>query len=154
MRGNPWWRERFNRFGAKITAPREVVLDVLHRTDEHLSASDIYIRAHSANPSIGLTTVYRTLDMLTSMGIVHKFDFGDGKARFELANNPEGKGHHHHLVCLKCRKIIDYADFMDEEIEYLKKTEEGLAEKYNFQIVDHIIRFYGICSDCQVNKSK
>lgn len=152
MRGRPWWYNRFENSGARLTQPREVIIDVLHANEGHLSASDIYIQAHENNPTIGLTTVYRTLDMLTQMGIVQKFDFGDGKARFELANNPDGKGHHHHLVCLECKRIIDYSDMVEEEKDFLKKIERQLEEKYNFSILDHFIRFHGVCNECQRKK--
>jgi len=135
--------------GARITAPREVVLDILHETDDHVSAADVYVKAHSVNPNIGLTTVYRTLDMLTQMGIVQKFDFGDGKARYELVNNPGGKKHHHHLVCLKCKAIIDYTEFIDDEIEFIDKTQGKLSKKYDFDITDHAISFFGLCTRCR-----
>ena len=149
MHGNPWWYQRFRNFGARVTQPREIVINILNNTEGHLSASDIYVQAHQQNPSIGLTTVYRPLDILTQMGIVQKFDFGDGRARFELAGSPDGKGHHHHLVCLKCKRIIDYSDMMKEEKDFLKKLEKELEEKYDFSIMDHMIRFHGICSECR-----
>lgn len=152
MHGRPWWYNRFENFGARLTQPREIIIDILHTNESHLSAAEIYIQAHESNPSIGLTTVYRTLDMLTQMGIVQKFDFGDGKARFELTNNPEGKGHHHHLVCLECKRIIDYSDMVEEEKDFIKKIESQLEKKYNFTIMDHLIRFHGICGDCRKKK--
>ncbi|MBN2160126.1 MAG: transcriptional repressor [Spirochaetes bacterium] len=144
-----WWQDRFHDIGARITAPREIVIAVLQETDDHMSASDVYIRAHKINPSIGLTTVYRTLDMLTQLGIVQKFDFGDGKARFELVNNPGGKKHHHHLICMNCKTIVDYTEFLDEELEFINKTQEKLSKKYNFKITDHAISFYGYCDQCR-----
>jgi Fur family ferric uptake transcriptional regulator len=144
-----WWQDRFQNMGARITAPRELVINILHDTDDHMSASDVYIRAHQVNPGIGLTTVYRTLEMLAHMGIVQKFDFGDGKARYELINNPGGKKHHHHLICLRCKTIMDYTEFIDDEIEFINKTQSKLSKKYNFDITDHAISFYGFCRQCR-----
>lgn len=150
MRGRgAWWQDRFQNMGARITAPRELVINILHDTDDHMSASDVYIRAHQVNPGIGLTTVYRTLEMLAHMGIVQKFDFGDGKARYELINNPGGKKHHHHLICLRCKTIMDYTEFIDDEIEFINKTQSKLSKKYNFDITDHAISFYGFCRQCR-----
>ena len=148
-RGHHWCRGRVKGFGFRLTLGRDAVLDVLSRTEDHLSAEDIYIRVHETYPAIGLTSVYRTLDMLVNIGLVYKFDFGDGRARFELAEGPKGKDHHHHLVCTGCGRIVNYRDFIDEEVALLKKTEEGLSEKHNFAITNHLIQFYGLCEDCR-----
>lgn len=149
MKQPPWWWGRFRGRGYRITVPRQAILNVLSKTDKHLSAEDIYLAVHKVYPAIGLTTVYRTLELLVQMGLVFKFDFGDGRARYELAQGPGGIRHHHHLVCTKCGRVIDYTDFIDEEKELLRKTEEGLAKKYKFKIKNHLIQFYGICDKCQ-----
>ena len=76
-RGPPWWHGRFRRFGHRLTAPRETILNTLSKTQKHLSAEDIYLEVHKIYPAVGLTTVYRTLELLVRMGWVYKFDFGD-----------------------------------------------------------------------------
>jgi len=130
--GNQGWRDRLAGRGARITGPRSVIIGVMQESEGHLSASEIYIRAHEINPGIGLTTVYRTLDILSQAGIVQKFDFGDGTARFELSDDPDSSGHHHHhLVCRACGKIIDYTDFIKEEIEFIKKIAFSIATNLN-----------------------
>lgn len=144
-----WWHDRFNQFDVKLTGPRKAIINELHSTIDHLSAEDIYLGVHKKNPSIGLTTVYRTLDLLSQMGIVQRFDFGDGKTRYELTDDPEGKGHHHHLVCMKCKRIIDYTDYIDDELELIKKTEKKLSKKHKFDIITHMIHFYGLCEKCR-----
>ena len=151
--GPAWWHGRFRGCGYRITLAREVILDLLSNSIEHLSAEDIYIKVHAKHPNIGLTTVYRTLDVLSDLGLVYKFDFGDGRTRYELAEGPKGERHHHHLVCTNCNKIIDYTDFIDEEVELLRRTEKGLAEKYGFDIKNHLIQFYGLCGECGKGKS-
>ncbi len=147
--GPPWWHGRFRGHGYRITVPRQVVLNVLSRTDKHLSAEEVFIAVRKIYPAIGLTTVYRTLELLVEMGIVAKFDFGDNRARYELAEGPKGVRHHHHLVCSKCGRVIDYTDFIDEEKELLARTEKGLSDKYNFKITHHMIQFYGLCDMCR-----
>ncbi len=147
-KGPPWWHGKFRGCGYRITPGREAILDVLSRSTKHLSAEDIYIRAHQGNPNIGLTSVYRTLEVLVNLGLVFKFDFGDGRARYELAEGPGGERHHHHLVCTGCRRVIDYTDFIEEEVELLNRTEKGLSEKYDFKITNHLIQFYGLCNAC------
>ncbi len=147
--GNPWIQQRLIEEGLRITEARRVILGILGKTLQHLSAEEIYFIVRRINPSIGFATVYRTLDLLTKMGIVQKFEFGDGRARYELTGGMEKKSHHHHLICTKCRKIIDYADFIDEEKELINKTEKALIKKYRFDIKNHIINFYGLCEDCR-----
>ncbi len=143
-----WWRNRLFQAGYRLTTPREIIINILYDTEKHLSAEDIYVKALTVNPSIGLTTVYRTLDMFEKVGVVQRFDFGDGKARFELTTSPDSSGHHHHLVCMKCKKIINYDDFVEEELELMQKTERELSKKHNFKIMHHIIHFYGLCEKC------
>jgi Fur family ferric uptake transcriptional regulator len=135
-----------------MTWGREETLDVLSQAEEDLSAEDIYMMVHQIYPNIGLTSIYRTLDILTNIGLVNKFDFGHGRARYELAESFSGKRHHHHLVCTGYDRIIDYTDFIDEEVALLRKTEEGLSKKYDFTITNHLIQFYGLCHSCNERK--
>jgi len=150
------WQDRFRKRGLRPTSPRLAVISALSETTEHLSAEDIYLALRKTHPgeTIGLTTVYRTLEILVQMGVVYKFDFGDGRARYELSERTDGAQHHHHLVCTKCGRIIDYTDFIDEERELLSRTEKGLSEKYHFQIYRHLVQFYGICEQCQQDQGK
>jgi len=142
------WRHRQQRYYERWTAPREAILGLLRRTSKHLSAKDIYAALYKMYPGIGLTTVYRTLDLLVRMGLIDKFTFGDGPNRYEY--KPEDKkGHHHHVICSKCGKIIDYSDFLEEELELVEKTEKHLTKKYHFKVLGHNIEFYGLCEKCQ-----
>ncbi|MBL7084652.1 MAG: transcriptional repressor [Candidatus Omnitrophica bacterium] len=150
--GPPWWQGRFRGAGFRVTMPREAILEVLSKTQKHLSAEDIYLTVHKIYPTVGLTTVYRTLELLVQMGLVFKFDFGDGRARYELAIGPKGIRHHHHLVCTTCGRVIDYTDFIDDEVELLQQTERGLSKKYNFNITNHVMQFYGLCDKCKTGK--
>jgi len=150
--GPPWWHGRFRGCGYRLTIPREVILDVLSKTSKHLSAEDIYLEVHKSYPVVGLTTVYRTLELLTNMGLISKFDFGDGKARYELSIGPKGTRHHHHLVCSECGRVIDYIDFIDDEKELLGQIEKGLSKKFKFKITNHLIQFYGLCEKCNKDK--
>ena len=147
--GPRWTHGKIKSSGYRLTVPRQAILETLHNASGHLSAEDIYISVHKVYPAIGLTTVYRTLELLVRTGLVFKFDFGDGRARYELSEGPQSMGHHHHLVCTGCGRIVDYRDFIEEELDLLKKTEKGLSEKYNFEIMNHVIQFYGLCDKCR-----
>jgi Fur family ferric uptake transcriptional regulator len=119
----------------------------------HVSAKDVYLELQREFPDIGLTTVYRTLDLLTRAGIVTKINSGDGQYRYELSAGGE-KGHHHHLICISCGKILDYKDFEAEELELIKKTEAVLAKKFGFEISGHNIEFLGRCEICRPPKAE
>jgi len=142
------WRRRFRKQVRHWTLPREAILDLLSRTPGHLTAKDIYASLHKTHPGLGLTTVYRTLDLLVRSGLANRFAFGSGESRYEF-NPAEKREHHHHLVCTRCGKIINYSDFVEEELELVKKTEQILARKYKFAIQDHNIEFYGLCEQCR-----
>ena len=148
MPGPYKWRRRFGGNVSRWTVPREAIIDLLSRTSKHISAKEIYAALYKLYPGIGLTTVYRTLDLLGRMRLINKFSVGDGQNRYEFKSGKK-KEHHHHLVCTKCAKIIDYSDFVDEELKLVKKTEQILAKKYNFAIKDHNIEFLGLCEKCK-----
>ena len=139
----------FRKKRLRITEPRRIIMDVLAGTKEHVSAEEVYMQVHNAYPNVGLTTVYRTLDLLEEMGVVVKLNFGDGRSRYELIESLTKPGHHHHLVCTICKRVIDYDDFVDEEVELLKKVERELSKKHGFQIMGHVIQFFGKCSRCK-----
>ena len=148
MRGPHKWRHRYSRHFDRWTVPREAILDLLKRTSRHMSAKDVYTALYRMYPGIGLTTVYRTLDLLVRMGLINKFAFGDGQSRYEFKSEDK-KGHHHHVICSECGKIIDYSDFLEDELELVKMTEKRLSEKYNFKVLGHNIEFHGLCEKCR-----
>ncbi|MDH4217808.1 MAG: transcriptional repressor [Candidatus Aminicenantes bacterium] len=148
MPGPRKWRHRYHRYFDRWTIPREAILDLLKRTSQHMSAKDVYTALYRMYPGIGLTTVYRTLDLLVRMGLINKFAFGDGQSRYEFKSEDK-KGHHHHVICSECGKIIDYSDFLEDELELVRKTEKRLSEKYNFNVLGHNIEFYGLCEKCR-----
>ncbi|MFQ6108293.1 MAG: Fur family transcriptional regulator [Candidatus Aminicenantales bacterium] len=148
MPGPHKWRHRFRGHVSRWTVPREAILNLLSRTSKHMSAKEIFAALQAIYPGLGLTTVYRTLDLLAKAGLIHKLDTGEGQSRYEFKSGDKSE-HHHHLVCLRCGKIIDYRDFIEEELELVKKVEKNLAQKYNFLIQDHNIEFYGYCEKCR-----
>jgi len=145
-------QEKLRCVGFKMTKSRRVILDVLINSEGHLSAEDIYFKAHSIRPALGFASVYRTLGVLVKMGLVNNFDFKDGRTRYELAESPRGRGHHHHLICTSCGMIIDYSDFPAKELNLLRNTEKHLSAKYGFTITNHTVNYFGLCKKCNKNE--
>lgn len=128
--------------GLKVTLPRMKILEFLEgSSDRHLSAEDIYKALLEAGEEIGLATVYRVLTQFEAAGLVNRHHFEGGQAVFELSQG----GHHDHLVCLKCGKVVE---FLDPVIEDRQKQ---IARDNGFEITDHSMILYGHCndSDCQ-----
>lgn len=140
--------ERLKPHCARWTASREEIFDILVKTEQHLSAKDIHQLLQPLNPEVGLTTVYRTLELLDKAGLVRKVNSGDGHVRFEYCRGVRSD-HHHHLICTACGKILNYRDFEQEELDLVRRTEEVLARKHGYLIRDHNIEFLGLCEECR-----
>lgn len=138
--------EIFKKNGYRITLPRRLIVQLLKQVAGHPNAKEIYSRINKRHPEIGLTTVYRTLDLLVQLRIINKFDFGDGLARYELSS--QCRQHHHHIICTKCCQIIDYNNSSSDNESYIQKLEDEISQKYKFDIADYEIQFYGICDKC------
>lgn len=123
--------------GIRKTKKRDVILEVFSRTGGHLTIEELLDKVKKVDPKIGYVTVYRTLKLLKEAGLAHQWQFGDGHSRFEKAS-----GHHDHLICLKCGKIIE---FEEDEIERLQ---EKVSKENHFQIVSHVHEIFGYCSRC------
>lgn len=129
----------------KMTPQREVILRVMtEHSGQHPSAEEIYGLVKEKAPDIGLATVYRTLDLLVELNIIHKVDFGDGRSRYEFTSQEQHR--HHHLICLSCGRIIEAKE------DLLHQLEETIERDNGFLVVDHSVKFYGYCSECQANK--
>jgi Fur family ferric uptake transcriptional regulator len=125
--------------GLKATGPRLKILDLFETSESrHLSAEDVYRRLIAENIDVGLATIYRVLTQFEQAGILVRHHFETGKAVYELN---EG-GHHDHMVCVKCGKVVE---FFDPEIEALQ---DRIAEQHGFHIIDHALYMYGECPDC------
>lgn len=128
-----------SRRGFKITSQRRAVLHAIAASNDHITPAAVHERARRAHPRIGLVTVYRTLEVLSDLGLVCCIE-GSGKSRsYTLA--PEG--HHHHLVCSECGAVADFSDCN------LGDLERRLARETGFTIEGHRLQFFGICRDCR-----
>jgi Fur family ferric uptake transcriptional regulator len=142
-----WLNQTFKEYGYRLTVPRQAILAALSKASKHFSAEELYHAVHKKYPAIGMATVYRTLDLLCQIGLILKFEFGDGLSRYELAVGPDER-HHHHLVCTTCSRVIDFSELVEEETRVTKELEKVLAKKYTFKIDTHQIHFLGLCEKC------
>ena len=94
--------QQLTKEGFKVTPQRKLLLEILQKSEGHLSAEDIFEEIRASQPNVSFGTVYRNLGILCGLGVVTQLDFKDGRSRFEISS-----GHHHHLVCLDCGNAID-----------------------------------------------
>jgi len=137
------FKTRIYEEGLKATKQREEILNIFLNSSGHKSFSQIYAQVAKTNPKIGYATVYRTLKLLTRLGLATQRKFDDGETRYEPAS--EGS-HHDHLICLDCGKIIE---FEDPTIESLQN---GIAQRHQFKIFHHRMELYGRCEECDRKK--
>ncbi len=125
--------------GLKSTNQRDFIALSFFRIRTHISLDELYRKVRKKQPGIGYATVYRTMKLLTDSGLAVTRQFGDGQTRYE---NLLESGHHDHLICLKCSKIVE---FQNQSIEDLQvKT----ASHYGFTVISHKLELYGYCADC------
>ena len=126
--------------GLKRTAQRDLILEVFLRTEGHMSGEDLYRLVQARDPSVGQTTVYRTLRLLTEAGLAREVRFGDGRAHYEHNYKHQ---HHDHMICSVCGKIIE---FYSPELEAIQ---DAMAAKHRFELTEHLLRMIGVCYDCR-----
>ena len=133
-------RDELRGAGYRSGGARTAVVELLAEQDCCLTAQEIFDQLRERDRRVGIASVYRALDLLTSMKLVQRLEMGEGIARYEPAH-ADGE-HHHHVVCERCGKV---AAFEDEELE---DALEGLAGKLGYALGGHDVVLRGECPDC------
>jgi Fur family ferric uptake transcriptional regulator len=142
--GSDWADHAFARLGAagfRRGGARGAVIEVLAAEPCALSALDIDERLRGAKRRVGRASVYRTLEQLSDLGLVHKLDLGSETARFERTD-PGGE-HHHHMVCDECGKVLPFED------AGLERAVTKVTGGAGFEVRDHEIVLHGACERCR-----
>ena len=124
--------------GYRLTPQRMMVLDAIENSEHHISAEEIYAQVITKYPHLNISTVYRTLELLHRLGLVTETDLGGGRVRY----HPADKGHHHHLVCQECGRVID----LDESV--MDNLKQVLKKDYEFTPDIRHLALFGTCADC------
>jgi Fur family ferric uptake transcriptional regulator len=128
--------EALTRAGFRSGGGRRQVLELLGSEGCALTALEIDGRL----PGVGRATVYRALDQLESLGLVQRVDLGSDAAGYERLD-PEG--HHHHIVCERCGRVIAFED------DRLERAITALGERPDFKVSSHEVTLRGECADCK-----
>jgi Fur family ferric uptake transcriptional regulator len=131
-------KDHLRRKGLKWTLQRGAILDVFLATDGHLTSEEIYRQVSAKHPRIGFSTVYRAMRLFVEAEVASERNFRDGVTRYEVR-----RPHHDHLVCLGCRKIVEFGN------EAIESLQEEVAREHGFELSSHRHELYGLCSDCR-----
>ena len=126
--------------GLRSTDQRRLIVETFFLAPHHISIEELLAVVRKDDAKIGYATVYRTLKLLTECGVAFERKFGDGLTRYELADD---EGHHDHLICIECAKIVEFEEAKIEELQ------ERVAKDHGFLLQSHKHELYGTCADCR-----
>ncbi len=128
--------QKYREIGLKLTPQRLAILEYLDGNTSHPSAEDIYREVKKRFPTMSFATVYNTLEVLRKRGNLLELTIDPERKRYDPNTSP-----HHHLICLRCKKIVDV--HVDYRIDLPQK------ERESFEVFGNHIEFYGICNNCK-----
>ena len=120
--------------GMKMTGQRRVIARVLSEAGDHPDVEALHSRSAEIDPRISIATVYRTVRLFDEAGILDRHDFGNGRARYEMADQE----HHDHLIDLRTGQVVE---FNDDRIEALQRA---VAQRLGYKLVDHRLELFGV----------
>ena len=129
-------KSRLNEAGLRAGAARQKVIELLGKESCAVTALEIDRRL----PDVGRASVYRTLEQLEQLQLVHRVDVGGEVSAFERS---DPAGHHHHMVCVRCGRLVPFSD------PALERAIEAVAERAEFEVTAHDVLLRGVCPRCQ-----
>src|ERR671930_1500470 len=140
-------KESLREKGVRLTRQRQILLELIDKSGQHLDAESLYQMAHSRDPKLNRVTVYRTLKMLKEGGLVDELDlmhYGGDQHYYETRTKQE----HAHVICLRCGKV---EEFFGEPLQRLRKQ---IERHFGFQVLLARTEVGGYCSHCQVLRAQ
>lgn len=134
-------KSRLRDAGYKLTRARLTVLDAIQNLGGHCTSAEVLDAVATLDESIGRASVFRTLDLLTKLGIVRP-TYVDTSMTPQYVMMPDG--HHHHIICTNCKQIFEFEDCG------LSGLAQQLEDTFNLAITGHLLEFYAMCKDCAV----
>jgi Fur family ferric uptake transcriptional regulator len=130
--------DALDRAGYRLTGPRRAVAELVASQESHFTSAGLVAEAHDRNMDIGRATIFRSLDVFTTLGLVERVDLPDGEHAY-VACDPV---HHHHAICTSCGRSTDVAD------HGLADTLAEIGRRSGFQVTAHRLEIFGLCAPC------
>ena len=134
------FREFVRKKGLRNTPERETIIEEIFATHDHFDVDELYLRLKNKQKKISKPSIYRLIPYLLECGLIQEAYFEDGHLHYEQIY---GHGHHCHLRCVKCGRIVEFQE------DYLTTLEERLADKYGFSPQGHKFEVFGYCPECK-----
>ena len=144
-----YYADKISNSGFKVTKPRDIIIEVLYGADNLLTADDVYMEVKHVDQSIGVATVYRTLELLTRLKIVCRIILGSGRSYYMLSREC-AKETFIYMICNNCKKIITNNQCLQSavKVRLRENAEETILKNCKLQVDNYQILFTGLCDDC------
>ena len=134
------WEETLSQAGHRITVPRRAVMEVLMAAQAPLSPQEICVRGQAYHDSLGLVTVYRTLELFERFNLARRVHLREGCHGY-LATSP---GHRHTILCRACGRSMEFVG-QDDLVDLIARVEE----RTGYEVRDHLLQLFGLCPECR-----
>ncbi len=139
--------EQLDKEGYRLTGPRRLVLEEVAGRDAPFTSADLWASVQRSAPSVGRATVFRTLDLLTKLGVVQRIheDASGGRCHAYIVCD---QSHHHHLICSGCGSVADFHE--DRTLDALVRE---IERRTDFKVEGHRLELVGQCAECRSAES-
>lgn len=133
--------------GHRITAQRETILQIFREQPHglHLSAEELHGKLIERGSNVSLATAYRTLKLLSSLGLLRELDFAEGHKHYELKQDTLP---HQHIICIGCNATLEFED------HFLEEAGQKIGATHGFEVIDAQFKIFGLCPDCRKNRKE
>ena len=130
--------------GHRITAQREIILQIFRELPHgnHLSAEELHAKLGELGSNVSLATAYRTLKLLSSLGLLRELDFSEGHKHYELKQDTVP---HQHIICTSCNMTLEFED------HFLEEAGQKIGARHNFEVIDAQFKIFGLCPNCKTD---
>jgi Fur family ferric uptake transcriptional regulator len=128
--------------GHRITQQRETILQIFREQPHgtHLSAEELYAQLLQKGSQVSLATTYRTLKLLSTLGLLRELAFAEGHKHYELKQD---KVPHQHIICISCNLTIEFED------HFLEEAGQKIGQRHSFEVIDAQFKIFGVCESCR-----